>query len=163
MQTRRLVVADWQANRAIRLRALAENPGLYFTTLAEAEARSEDQWRAMLTDPSLAVFGLFDREALAGITAAYLDPADPHGRTAALAMSYLLPEHRGRGLTARLYPPRLDWARAQGAVLMKATARACNTPSRRAIERHGFRETGRAPHHWPDGTSEEVVHYQRAL
>ncbi len=46
--TRRLTVADWQANRAIRIEAVAANPGLYFTTLAELEARSDDAWRAML-------------------------------------------------------------------------------------------------------------------
>lgn len=163
MEIRRLTPADWRANRAIRLEALAECPGNYFTSLAEAEARSDDEWRAMLENPDLAIFGLFDGDQLAGLTAIYIDGDDPDGRTAGLAMSYIRPGYRGRGLTALLYRARLGWARERGCTRVIVSHRASNTPSRRAIERHGFTRTGSRSHVWPDGVAEEDIQYELML
>jgi GNAT superfamily N-acetyltransferase len=162
--TRRLTVADWQANRAIRIEAVAANPGLYFATLAELHARSDDAWRAMLENSDLAIFGLYDADLLVGLTAAYLDrDHDPTGRTAGLAMSYIRPGWRGRGLTALLYAPRLAWARERGCTHIHVTHRASNIPSMRAIRRHGFILTGKELHLWPDGEEEENFRYELAL
>jgi GNAT superfamily N-acetyltransferase len=111
--TRRLGPADWRPNREIRLEALAGSPGAYFTSSAEAAARSDMQWQAMVADPDTAVFGLFDAEPLIGLTAIYIDKEDPTGRTAGLAMSYIRPAWRDRGLTKHLYEARLDWAQAR--------------------------------------------------
>ncbi|MDF7777226.1 GNAT family N-acetyltransferase [Sphingomonas sp. AOB5] len=162
--TRRLAIADWRANRAIRIEAVAANPGLYFTTLAELEARSDDAWRAMLENSDLAIFGLYDGNLLIGLTAAYIDrDSDPSGRTAGLAMSYIRPAWRGRGLTSLLYAPRLGWAREQGCTLIHVTHRASNLPSMRAIQRHGFTLTGKELHLWPDGEEEENFRYELML
>lgn len=159
IHVRRLGIDDWEANRDIRLQALAEFPGNYFTSLAEAEKRTEADWRAMLTDPKMAIFGLFDGEALAGLTAAYIDDEDPTGATAGLAMSYLRPGWRGHGLSARLFPPRLDWARERGCTRVTVSHRASNTPSMRGILRHGFALAGKEFHLWPDGEEEENYRY----
>jgi RimJ/RimL family protein N-acetyltransferase len=164
MITRQLTPADWEANREIRLEALAECPGNYFTPLAEAEARSEAQWRAMLADPDRAVFGLYDGDALAGVTAIYIArDVDPDGSAAGLAMSYIRPEWRGRGLAALLYAARLDWARQRGVTRVGVSHRASNEPSRRAIERQGFTRIGAEPYDWPDGVTEDNVRYELLL
>lgn len=152
---RRLTVDDWCANRAIRLEALRAFPGNYFTSLAEAEARSDDEWRAQLMHATLVIFGLFDGFDLAGITAIAREDAD----TASLAMSYLRASYRGRGLSAMLYAARLDWARAHGVRRVLVSHRASNEPSRRAILAHGFRMIGARPHRWPDGVVEDDVQY----
>jgi RimJ/RimL family protein N-acetyltransferase len=159
MRTRRLTVDDWQANRTIRLEALAECPGNYFTSLAEAEARSDDQWRGMLMSATLVVFGLFDGDDLAGITAIIREHAD----TATLAMSYIRPAWRGQGYSALLCRARLDWARGLGVRRILVSHRASNQPSRRAIERHGFVRTGTRAHRWPDGAVEDDVSYELVL
>ena len=92
IRVRRLTVDDWRENRAIRLEALGESPGNFFTSLAEAEGRSDDQWRGMLMSATLIVFGLFDGDALAGITAI----TRGEDGTGTLAMSYVRPAWRGR-------------------------------------------------------------------
>ena len=152
---RRLTVDDWQANRAIRLAALRECPGHYFTSLEEAEQRSDDAWRGMLMSATLVVFGLFDGDDLAGIAAIARAQRD----AATLAMSYLHPVYRGRGLSAALFAARLEWARAHGIARILVNHRASNEPSRRAIVRHGFRCTGARPHRWPDGAVADDVQY----
>jgi RimJ/RimL family protein N-acetyltransferase len=160
---RRLGPDDLEANRAIRLEALAEFPGNYFTSLAEAQARSEADWLEMLSDPKMAIFGLYDGEALAGLTAIYIADADPSGRTAGFAMSYVRPAWRGQGHAATLHKARLDWARDNGMTRVIVSHRASNTPSRKAILRSGFTRTGATLHLWPDGVEEENVEYALRL
>ncbi|MCW3848667.1 GNAT family N-acetyltransferase [Sphingomonas sp. LB-2] len=160
---RRLTADDWRANREIRLEALAEFPGNYFTSLAEAEARSDEKWRAMLADPKMAIFGLYDGDALAGLAAIYIADEDPSGRTAGFAMSYIRPVWRGHGHAATLHRARLDWARANGMARVIVSHRASNEPSRRAIERSGFTRTGATLHRWPDGIEEDNVEYELRL
>lgn len=160
---RRLAVADMAANREIRLEALAEFPGNYFTSLAEAEARTEADWRAMLEDPKMTIFGLFDGDALAGLTAIYIADEDPTGKTAGFAMSYIRPAWRGQGHAAALHKVRLDWARENGMTRVIVSHRASNTASRKAIERSGFTRIGAKLHVWPDGVEEENVEYEMRL
>jgi RimJ/RimL family protein N-acetyltransferase len=160
---RRLSVDDWQAGRAIRLQALAECPGNYFTSLAEAEARDDDDWRAMLANPRMATFGLFVGNLLAGLTAIYIADEDPSNRTAGFAMSYLRPEWRGRGFARRLHEVRLDWARANNMVRVIVSHRASNAASRAAILRSGFRRIRAEPYLWPDGVTEDDVRYELML
>lgn len=163
MIVRRLGPDDLDANREIRLEALAEFPGNYFTSLAEAQARTEADWRAMLADPKMAIFGLYDGDALAGLTAIYIADADPAGKTAGFAMSYIRPAWRGKGLAAALHEARLDWARDNGMTRIIVSHRASNTPSARAIARSGFTRTGAVPYRWPDGVEEDNVEYEMRL
>lgn len=163
MKVRRLSVEDWEANREIRLEALAEFPGNYFTSLAEAKARTEADWRAMLNDPKMAIFGLFDGEALAGLTAIYIADEDPSGRTAGFAMSYIRAAWRGQGHAAVLHRARLDWARDNGMTRVIVSHRASNEPSRKAIARSGFTRIGARLHRWPDGVEEDDVQYELRL
>jgi GNAT superfamily N-acetyltransferase len=117
----------------------------------------------MLTSPVLVCFGLYDGEYLAGLTASYVADEDPSGRTMGLAMSYIRPAYRGRGLTALLYAARFGWAREKGMARVIVSHRASNTPSRKAIERHGFRHVRNDPYTWPDGVTEDNVCYELML
>ena len=131
---RPLTPDDWEENRAIRLEG-----------------------------PKMAIFGLFDGEALAGLTAIYIADEDPSGKTAGFAMSYIRPAWRGQGHAATLHRARLDWARANGMTRVVVSHRASNAPSRKAIERSSFTRTGAAPYRWPDGVEEDNVEYELRL
>lgn len=156
---RRLTVDDWKDNRAIRLEALRESPGNFFTSLAEVEARSDDEWRGMLMSATLVIFGLFDGDRLAGITAV----ARGEPGTGTLAMSYIRPQWRGRGLARHFYAARLAWAREHGLTRLLVSHRADNEPSRRAMLAAGFRLVGRRAHVWPDGAKVDDLQYELVL
>ena len=162
---RELTVADWPALRALRLRALQSEPGVFFTPYAREVEHEEAAWRALATgDAAHQVFGLFDAGKLVGMSGVFRDRDDPSGRTAVLGMSYIVPEHRGAGLVARLYAARIAWARARPEFVRAIVGhRRSNEPSRRAILRSGFIWTGSRPHHWPDGSDEEYVAYEMVL
>jgi len=155
---RALDSTEWAVFRDFRLQALKAAPGVFGSSYETEATRTSEEWRDTVTGPGHQVFGLFDGEHLIGITAAFTWREDPSGETALLAMSFILPEYRGRGLSRLLYEARLDWIRKH-AQFKRAVVfhRQSNEASRRANERHGFRPTGRAPHAWPDGATEDEI------
>ncbi|HEY4439807.1 MAG TPA: GNAT family N-acetyltransferase [Candidatus Elarobacter sp.] len=155
---------EWEALRDLRLRALREERGMFFRTYDEEASLPENAWRDRISGPRHQVFGLFAGGGLVGITAVGPHFDDPTGTVAGLAMSYLAPPYRGHGYSRFLYAPRLAWIRAHPDYRrVFVSHRRSNVPSQRAIERHGFRRTGAAPHRWPDGAVEDEVFYELNL
>ncbi|WP_425228132.1 GNAT family N-acetyltransferase [Sphingomonas sp.] len=164
---RQLRPDDWEAFRAVRLAALADAPGNFFASLAEAQALPDPWWRTLLTKQRTALFGAFAHEEgsdrLVGITGAFTDRDDPTGRTAAFGMTWLAPGHRGQGIGHRFYQVRLDWARTQGFARVEVSHRGSNEPSRRAMLAAGFRHVATRRHCWPDGAEEDDLLYELRL
>ena len=107
------------------------------------------------------VFGLFDGARLIGITAAFTWRDDPSGETVLLAMSFIIPEYRGRGLSQLLYKARLNWIRAHSQFRRVVIYhRESNEISRRANQRFGFSVLQRASRKWPDDATEDEVLYE---
>ena len=161
MTTRPLKSTDWVEFRDFRLQALQAAPGVFHSSYALEVTNTPQQWQRTLANPTSQVFGLFDAEHLVGITGVFPWREDPSGETAVLAMSFILPEYRGCGLSRLLYKARLDWIRSQGVFKrIVVSHRASNEVSRRAIKRHGFLPTRSAPRTWPDGIVEDELFYE---
>jgi RimJ/RimL family protein N-acetyltransferase len=130
---------EWDIFKSLRLQALRDEPGVFAATYDSAAALSPEEWQDTIQGPGHQVFGLFDGARLIGITAAFTWQEDPSGETALLAMSFIIPEYRGRGLSRLLYQARLDWIRAHSQFKRVVVFhRESNETSRRAIHRHGF-------------------------
>jgi len=165
IQIRSLTESDWVSLRDIRLEALRTEPGVFSST-HEAECKwSDESWRSLAQgDERHQLFGLFDGATLVGITAAFSDRNDPSGQTAMLAMSYIAPAYRGRGLSRLSYEIRLNWVRSRAHFTrVRVSHRRSNEASRRANQRFGFRETGVHETAWPDGAIEDEVHYEKLI
>jgi len=161
---RTLDPAEWQMLRTFRLRALKSAPGTFALSHDQCASWSKEDWQSEISAPTHQIFGLFDGENLIGITAAFTWRGDPSGQTALLAMSYIEPDYRGRGLSRQLYEARLNWIRQSGRFhTIRVSHRASNEASRRANQRHGFVRTGAQPFQWPDGVLEDEVHYELTL
>jgi RimJ/RimL family protein N-acetyltransferase len=155
---------EWPLFRDFRLFALRSSPGVFSGTLADAEARPEQAWRALIAGPGHQIFGLFDGATLIGITAVFTEADDPSGGTANLAMSFIHPDYRARGLSRLFYEARLDWIRARPQFRRVTVGhRESNEASRRANQHHGFTYTGRKSRLWPDGTVEDDWSYELLL
>lgn len=158
---RALEPLEWEAFRNFRLELLKAAPGVFATTYDAAARWSPEEWQAEAKGPDHQVFGLFDGERLIGITAAFTYRGDPTGQTALLAMSFLLPSYRGRGLSRMFYDARLAWIWSQPQFRrVLVSHRKSNEVSRRANQRHGFIQTHTAPHLWPDGETEDEIFYE---
>jgi predicted GNAT family acetyltransferase len=131
--------ADWQVLRSVRLRALADAPDAFATTLEEAMAFTDDQWRerargtetsrmflAFADDRAIGIAGLFDEE---------------HG-SAQLISVWVMPEQRGNGVAQALTTAVMRFATAAGMQRMTVWFTDGNT-ARKLYERLGFTATGR--------------------
>lgn len=164
VRVRALSPDEWQRFRDFRIAALRAEPGVFAASAADAEKRTEAEWRTTIEGAGNQVFGLFDGEALVGITAVFTLRDDPTGKTALLAMSFIAPAYRGRGLSALFYEARLAWARAHGGFeRVIVSHRATNEASRRANQRFGFVRIGVEPRTWPDGAVEDDITYELKL
>ena len=162
--TRPLGPEDWTMFRDVRLAALQSSPGMFSGTYADSLQRSAEKWQQMTSGSNHQVWGLFDDTTPIGITAVFETSTDPRGDTAMLAMSFILPAYRGRGLSRLLYDVRLAWLRQHPRFKRAVIShRQSNQAARRASLRSGFIETGRAACQWPDGTSEDEIRYELAL
>lgn len=156
--------SEWRMLRDLRLFALQTEPGVFSSSYAREAALAEDEWQTRMYGPDRRVFGAFDGSRLVGITGVMASRDDPSGETAMLVMSYLLPEYRGRGLSALFYDARLRWLREHSQFKRVVVYhRRSNEASRRANQRYGFVLTHAAPATWPDGTVEDELHYELSL
>lgn len=149
---RRLEPGDWQAYRAIRLRALEEAPDAFGATLAEAQAWLDDEWAARLAKaersgidcPVVAVLdGCF-----VGLLWAKVDAGD--AARVNLYQMWVAPECRGRGLAAALLDAALGWARARATQVVHLGVNRANGHVVRLYERAGFVAIG-APYRMREG------------
>lgn len=158
---RPLEASEWKVFRDFRLDSLKAAPGVFAMTYDAAAIWSPEDWQAEVKGPDHQVFGLFDAKQLIGITAAFTYRGDPTGQTALLAMSFILPFYRGRGLSRLFYDARLAWIRSQPQFrCILVSHRKSNEASRRANQRHGFVQIKTASHTWPDGETEDEIFYQ---
>ncbi|HTD32743.1 MAG TPA: GNAT family N-acetyltransferase [Candidatus Elarobacter sp.] len=161
---RALDPSEWRAFRDLRLHALRTEPGVFASSYATEAHLDEAEWRRRIGGEDGQAFGAFDGERLVGITGVVTARDDPSGRSAMLVMSYLLPEYRGLGLSARFYEARLAWLRARPRFEHAVVShRRSNEVSCRANQRFGFVLVAAEPTRWPDGAVEDEIIYELSL
>lgn len=141
---RRLLPGEWRAYRAIRLRALADAPEAFGSTLAREQALPDDTWAtrvAKSADSGIDCALVAEVEGqLAGLLWAKVDAQDV-GRVNLFQM-WVAPQWRGRGVAAALLDEALGWARARGTRVVHLGVNSENAGALRLYERAGFQPIG---------------------
>lgn len=135
---------DWPRWREARLRALADAPYAFGSTLADwtGVSDTEDRWRGRLATPGHhSVLALADK-ATVGMAGGV--PGDTPG-TVALVSMWVAPLGRGRGVGQALVREVLDWATSTGAHTVQLDVRVGNIAAIRLYERLGFMMRGEVP------------------
>lgn len=154
---RPLAAAEWPIWRALRLRALADSPDAFGATLADAQARTDKTWQALLartvaSADHLPLVAEVDGQ-LAGLTWAQVE-----GGIATVYQVWVAPEFRGRGIAQALLERAVAWARERGAAAVELDVTVGDTPAVRLYRRMGFVETGAAvPMASRDGLLEQAM------
>ncbi|WP_437968227.1 GNAT family N-acetyltransferase [Sorangium sp. So ce260] len=134
---RALTSEDWAAWRDVRLRALADAPYAFGSTLEEWQNASEERWRARLELPgSHNLVAYVDGEPVGMATGA------PFEGTYELISMWVAPEVRGRGVGDALVEEILRWAREQGARELRLGVKEHNLSAISLYLRHGFIDVG---------------------
>jgi ribosomal protein S18 acetylase RimI-like enzyme len=141
MEVRETSGADWEALRRLRLRALADAPDAFASTLAAELAFPDDVWRRRAgADPGSATFIASDGGADIGLARIFAE-LDPPGRTHLVSM-WVDAGHRRRGVARALIDRAIRWATERHADEVILWVADQNAAARRLYERIGFRPTG---------------------
>ena len=137
---RRLTADDWQALRAIRLRALADAPDAFGSTLEREASGPDDAWRDWAGRGDRTVV-LAKRDGVAvGIASG--GPAPAEERAAGLYAMWVEPEARGTGVAELLVDAVEAWARGAGYAEIGLGVTVGNDRATALYERLGYRDTG---------------------
>ena len=157
---RRVVEDDWAALRAVRLEMLADTPLAYLESVADAEARSEGEWRfrahrgsAGSTDLALAAEPADTPGRWVGYLACFVDtPGQGH-----VVSVYVAPSHRGTGLATELLDGVRRWATQDaGLNRLHLFVHEHNDRATAFYRRYGFTPTGYREPYVPDPTTSEL-------
>lgn len=141
---RTLDAHEWPKYRDIRLRALADAPDAFGSSLAAEQDRTPDEWAARL-------FAAVDSDQnhlliaeLAGAAQGLLWARLDAGNSAVVNIfqMWVAPESRGHGIAAALLHEALIWARSRNARVVQLGVTCGDTPAMRLYLRAGFQAFG---------------------
>ncbi|WP_164723269.1 GNAT family N-acetyltransferase [Chryseobacterium aureum] len=157
-QIRQLTGEEWPLYKKMRLEALKNEPAMFRVTTPPEVDLNDNDWKERLDLPR-AVFGLYYNDILIGITSIIL----LNKKEAYLGQSYIIKEHRGKGLSSLLYNSRIAWAKNMNLNQLLVSHRESNVASKAANQNFGFIYTHREPCQWQDGHQEDVLYYRLSL
>lgn len=142
-EIRRIRADEWRELRRLRLRALADAPLAFGSTLAREAAYPDERWIAESAgaagDEHVTVVAAVG-DGWVAMARGFPGREDP--RCIWLVGVYVEPEWRGNGLAQAVSDGVVEWARARGADEVRLHVADWNGAARRTYERLGFRPTG---------------------
>jgi len=141
---RRLTAQEWPRYRDLRLRALADAPDAFGSTLARERDRTDSDWQLRLSAGASSAaelpLVLVDGAEFVGLAWGRIDGATPD--VAHVFQMWVAPEGRGQGGGRSLLDTLISWARETGAAFVELDVTCGDTAARRLYERAGFRPVG---------------------
>ena len=148
MDLRRLTPADADAYRSFMLRAYADDPAAFTSTVAEREPLPLDWWRERVSDrpeAEAAVIGAFEHDQLVGVAGLRFQHRPRTRHKGLLFGMAVAPAVRGRSVGRALVEAVVDRARDAGLRVVQLTVMETNAPARQLYEACGFAAFGTEP------------------
>lgn len=154
IEIRRVGVDEWEPLRDLRLRALADAPQAFLTTLGEAQRWSEEEWREATrrgaSGDRWCTFVADDDGRLAGMATGHF-PDERHQALddpalVSLIQMWVEPAARRTGLGTRLVQAVLGWAAERGSAVTRLGVNVADPGAIAFYGSAGFRDTGRREH-----------------
>jgi GNAT superfamily N-acetyltransferase len=161
---RRIRGDEWPELRALRLRALADAPMAFGSTLAREEAFPEQVWRERAAEGAAGAARVTfiaeqDGEWVGLATGLAGDPEDRDDPRSVLVGMFVAPTRRERGIGTQLVEAVVAWAQSRRAIGISLRVNATNGPAIALYEKCGFRRTGQFK---PLGHSPAITELQMA-
>jgi len=136
---------EWKSYKELRLRALADSPEAFGSTLAEEEKRSDSAWKSRLVggDSSLnfPLVAEADGEMI-GLAWGRIEEADPD--LAYLYQMWVAPSHRGLGVGELLLKRVIAWAGEKNVIYLELGVTVRESSALRLYTHLGFKSAGEA-------------------
>ncbi|MFD7077971.1 GNAT family N-acetyltransferase [Nocardioides sp. NPDC059952] len=137
VEVRTITADDWSLLRHLSLRALADSPDAFRTTLAEAEAHPEHFWQQRAKGSAPILVTVEDGRGVA-MGGAF---TPPDSAVADIWGMWTAPEARGHGYAAEILTDLVNWCRDRD-LGVRLHVTEGNEPARRLYVAHGFKPTG---------------------
>ncbi|TWI69177.1 ribosomal protein S18 acetylase RimI-like enzyme [Pseudoduganella lurida] len=134
---------EWAAWRTLRLAALADAPYAFSASLADAQARPDATWAALLAKTVASPVDLPLLAECDGQPAGLAWAQDNEGIVNAYQV-WVAPAYRGRGIAQALMERGIGWARERRASAVELGVTKLDTPAFRLYQRLGFEAWGAA-------------------
>jgi len=163
LEIRPLLPDEWRLLKSLRLRALADAPEAFGTTLAEAQAWPEEDWqeraRRFAASPPATMCIAYQNGLPCGMVSCYLSETNSMAdqRVAELTAFWVAPESRGQGVGEALVSSVTDWATAQGVRVLQAWVTEGNERAVAFYKKTGFWATGQRQLYAPDPVKHIVL------
>ncbi len=146
IKIRKFLPAEWHTYRLIRLHALADAPNAFGTTLAEAQACTDDDWQSRFTTALASsleypLLALVDGQP-AGLAWGHINPAEP--TVAHLFQMWVDPQFRRLHLGKQLVEAVVTWAQAIRVVYVELDVSVGNPAALALYQKCGFVLWGQA-------------------
>jgi ribosomal protein S18 acetylase RimI-like enzyme len=159
---RRILPADWERFRDVRLESLRDYPDAFTADLAVESALTPDGWRARANEAwfTCEIGGVF-----AGTAKYWRDTGSAKtAHVAHLGAMYVRGGFRGQGVGDALIEAVTALARGEGAEFVVLGVQTKNLSAQALYERHGFKRFGMLPGALKvDGVYWDEIHMVRAL
>lgn len=146
VRVRRVRAQEWEWLRTIRLRALADAPMAFGSTLAAEQAQPDEFWRGRAAGGAAghdrATFIVERDGAWVGLGTCVLEGGGTGERPAWVFGMWVDPAVRRQGTAQALLRVLAGWARERGADVLNLHVSETNVPAIALYERLGFRATG---------------------
>jgi GNAT superfamily N-acetyltransferase len=135
---------EWKIYRDLRLRALADSPEAFGSTLAAEQGRPDAEWSNRLTsgagsDLDLPLLAELEGEPI-GLAWGRIDRSCPD--IANLYQMWVAPDYRRLGAGQRLLEAVIAWARSKNAAYLDLGVTFRDSPAMRLYTRLGFEPAG---------------------
>jgi ribosomal protein S18 acetylase RimI-like enzyme len=143
MDVRRIRAYEGPRLREVRLRALAEVPEAFGSTLAEEQAKPPEDWderaRIASADESTALFVAEDDHRWHGLVGSFVHR--DHPQVTRLVSMWVDPSKRRSGIGTALVDEVIRWSRDRGAACVQLWVTESNEPALALYARSGFART----------------------
>ena len=154
VELRALAIDDWVLWRELRLRALAEAPYAFGSTLAEwtGSGDTEERWCHRLSSVPINLVA-----SLNGKPVGMASATSPVDDEVELISMWVAPEARGRAVGAALIEAIVVWALEQHVPRVALDVRRTNVSTINLFERLGFVDVGLSPGSGPDAPERRML------
>lgn len=148
---------QWETYKAVRLRALADTPNAFGSTLEEEIEYSESDWRSRLQGTDCRTFlALSEKEVPTGVVVGITNDGN-----AGLVSMWVAPEERKKGIGRALIDAVINWAKENDFSEILLDVADENLAAIRLYESKGFTRTGTSGTLPPP--REHITEHQRSL
>lgn len=135
---------EWRTYKDLRLRALADSPDAFGSTLVREQDRSDAEWSSRLSPHAGSSWDLpliAEEDGVpAGLAWCRIESADPS--VANLYQMWVAPDYRGLGAGRLLLEAAIAWARSKGAACLELGVTCRDSPAMRLYQTAGFEPLG---------------------